>query len=98
MNNRELNDSSILVKNTNFEPSILNDGSWILYNDESGEVVVLNSTAGILWELYSGEHTIEQVALQLAEYYPDTTIVELRKDLYEITPMLIVKNTVSILN
>jgi hypothetical protein len=96
MNQTNLCHTTVAVKNPHFSANILPDGSWVLHNNESNEVVVLNATAGILWELCSGEYNIGEIILQLMQYYPDKSADSIEKDLYTITPTLLDKHAIFI--
>ena len=50
---------------------------WMLYDDRSGSVHIINETAAKVWELCDGTRTVEEMAAALAEQYrtpPDANV------------------------
>ncbi len=42
---------------------------WMLYDDRSGSVHIINETAAKVWEMCDGTRTVEEIAAALAEQY-----------------------------
>ena len=77
-------DSTIkLIKNSRLEASVLPDGNWVLLEPASNEVVVLSPTAGIFWELCSGERELEAVIKEFSDLYPDQSSENIRQEVFE---------------
>lgn len=77
-----------ITKNPNYSPTVLPDGSWILFNAETAGTVVLTPPAGIYWELCDGIRTQSDVMRTMCRLYPDQTIETISKDIARMTDQL----------
>jgi hypothetical protein len=78
-----------LVKNGTFRASVLPDGRWILFEPTTNRVAVLTSSAGVFWELCSGEAALSSVIAELAALYPDRPPEGIAADAYEVAQAMI---------
>ena len=45
------------------------DGEVVLYDEDTGHTHLLNPTAGVLWQCFDGEATLDELAADVAEAY-----------------------------
>ncbi len=90
-----VDESAVLVKNPQYRPTVLPDGSWVLIDESSGETVALSSSAGIFWELCTGERSIAAIVDRISELYPDADVAAIRSDICSIAPRLLELNVVA---
>jgi hypothetical protein len=55
---------------------LMSDGSMVLYNSCRNRMVTLNGTAAFVWESCDGLHTVENIASELREIFPDGEGIE----------------------
>lgn len=77
-----------ITKNRNYSPTVLPDGSWILFDGETASTVVLTPPAGIYWELCDGVSTQSAIIRTMCELYPDQAIETISKDITRMTDQL----------
>ncbi len=77
-----------ITKNRNYSPTILPDGSWILFDAETARTVVLTPPAGIYWELCDGVRTQSTLIRTMCELYPDQAIETISMDIERMTGQL----------
>lgn len=63
------------------------DGEAVLYDEESGDVHVLNPTGAIVWECLDGSITVAEVVGDLEAAYGDTTGT-IRRDVMQLVTTL----------
>lgn len=72
------------------------DGDLSLYNPESSQVTVLNSSATEIWKLIDGSMTLTEIVNRLAESYevnPDTIVDEVQQTVSSLTEAGLVETT-----
>ncbi len=47
------------------------DGELLLYSPASTRSIYLNTSASVIWQLCSGEHSVEQIITLIQESYPE---------------------------
>lgn len=77
-----------ITKNRNYSPTVLPDGSWILFDAETASSVVLTPPAGIYWELCDGERSQSTIIRTMCELYPDQTVETISMDIERMTGQL----------
>lgn len=45
------------------------DGEVVLYDEDTGHTHLLNPTAGVLWQCFDGEATLDELAADVADAY-----------------------------
>ncbi|MDT3669476.1 MAG: PqqD family protein [Aromatoleum sp.] len=78
-----------IAKNRNYSPTVLPDGSWILFDADTASTVVLTPPAGIYWELCDGVRTQSAIVRTMCELYPDQTIETISTDIERMTAQLV---------
>lgn len=63
----------LLIKNTDYAMVVLPDGTCALFGSE-GQVVTLSPTAGLLWEFCDGAHSVEALADEIHQVYPNQPV------------------------
>lgn len=58
------------------QDELLVDGSMVLYNGCRKEVLTLNPTAALVWDLCDGEHSVEAIVAELREIFPEAATAE----------------------
>lgn len=58
------------------------DDNIAVYDDVGQLMILLNSSAGAVWNLCDGTHTVDEMVTELAETYPDGAAV-IRDDVRE---------------
>lgn len=55
---------------------LLADGSMVLFNTASKQIMTLNPTAALVWECCDGAHSLAMIADEVREVFPDAPRVE----------------------
>lgn len=58
------------------QDELLVDGSMVLYNGCRKQVLTLNPTAALVWDLCDGEHAVEAIVDELRELFPQATAAD----------------------
>ena len=69
----------VLVRRTDVETHTLPDQSFLLFDRESGTAIPVTQSAGRIWEMCDGAHTIDQIVDNLAARY-DAERIEIDRD------------------
>jgi hypothetical protein len=91
-----LTGSSTIVKNTTYRASVLPDGRWILFEPTSNTVAVLSSSAGVFWELCTGELPMAAVIKEIASLYPDRDTQEITTDAFDVARDMLARDLVAV--
>ncbi|WP_332670753.1 PqqD family protein [Aromatoleum sp.] len=77
-----------VTKNHDYAPTVLPDGSWILFNAETASTVVVTPPAGIYWELCDGVRTQSAIFRTMCQLYPEQSSETIRTDIDRMTEQL----------
>jgi peroxiredoxin len=64
------------LKDSCVSDELLADGSMILYNSCRRKMVTLNATGALIWECCDGTHTIDGMAAEIRDVFPDAAGLE----------------------
>ncbi len=58
------------------QDELLADGSMVLYNTCTRELLTLNPTAALIWECCDGTHNVPALCAEIRDVFPDAANVE----------------------
>lgn len=88
MSKNRVTDRTEPRKNPEYVPTLLPDGSWILFNPSLNDNVVVSPTAGILWELCSDKMEVKDLIREICALYPIEDSSRVRRDAFKIVSVL----------
>ncbi len=64
------------VKDADVRDELLADGTIVLFQPSSRQIITLNRAAALVWESCDGEHTTADIAAEFRSIFPDAANVE----------------------
>ena len=72
--------TAILNKNRRYSPTVLPDGSCILFDTGNSHTVALTAPAGIFWELCDGRCPVTAIVEEVQRLYPEAPFEIIQRD------------------
>ena len=64
------------------------DNEILLFNPNTSNVLYLNESASLVWQLCDGQHSVEEMVKLLADAYPEAAAA-IKKDVHETIELFI---------
>ena len=64
------------------------DNEILLFNPNTSNVLYLNESASVIWQLCDGQHSVEEMIKLLADVYPEAAAA-INKDVHETLELFI---------
>jgi len=93
----QFDNSTHLEKNLRYDTTLLPDGNWLFFDADNNEIVVTTASAGILWELCSGDLSVGEIVDAMSKMYPSEGTQKIKDDVFAVVPQLLQKELLTII-
>lgn len=69
------------------------DDEILLYNPDNATTLYLNESSSLIWQLFDGQRTVDEIIELLQEHYPDARD-QIRQDVLELVEQMLTKQVI----